>query len=151
MTPDVWEAEFNRDGQVVLPFRRRFLILHTCLFGFLAMTNTYSIIRTIQTDRPWGAWEISNVVFVALYAIFLSLVLWRFIRRTPKVTIDHRGVTKGWRTITWTNIDSVVYRFNDRVTLVNSGRPLRIDRLHVANRHALAWWLQTVLDRYRIR
>lgn len=157
MTPDVWEAEFNRYGQVVLPLRPRSQIWRLAVFAFFGGMQVFQLVIEVTDSSTWtwtwhwNSWVISNLAGIALFVSSATVVLVLMIRRTPMVTIGRSGVQKGRRSIAWSQIRGVERRPNGRVLLLTDGRKLWIDSTHTDNPDALAWWLWSVLERSRVR
>ncbi|WP_328991559.1 hypothetical protein OG394_35285 [Kribbella sp. NBC_01245] len=158
MTPDVWEAEFNRDGQVVLPLRPRSQILPLASIVLLAGMQAFLLIIEVTDFSTWtwtwhwNFWVISCLFLLLVWAPLFALVpLRKMIRRLPAVTISRHGVQKGRRSVSWSQVRRIDHRLGGPVRLRTDRWPLRIDAEHTADPHALAWWLQTVLERARVR
>lgn len=158
MTPDVWEAEFNRDGQVVLPLRPRSQIWRLASLVFLAGLQVFQLIIQVSDFSTWtwtwhwNFWVISCLVFLLAFIPLSALIpLRKMIRRLPAVTISRHGVQKGRRSVSWSQVRRIDHRLGGPVVLRTGRWPLRIDAEHTAVPHALAWWLHTVLERSRVR
>lgn len=151
MTRDLWEAEFERDGRAVLLPRRRAYVVHLLLVGFLTFTNGSRTLTAIRDGRDWGLWEYANVILFAVFGSSLIVVVSTLVRRKPVVTIDHRGVAKGDRSVTWNQVRAVEFKTGGGVVLTTNDKPLRIDAKHTDNASGLAYWLQSLADRYKIK
>lgn len=151
MTRDLWEAEFERDGRVVLPPRRRAYVVHLLLASFLTFTNGSRTLTAIRDGRDWGLWEYANVILFAVFGSSLIVVVSTLVRRKPVVTIDRRGIAKGDQSVTWNQVGDVELKMGGAVVLTTDDKPLRIDGKHTDNASGLAYWLQSLVERYRIR
>lgn len=157
MTPDGWEADFNRDGQVVLPLRPGSQIWRLGLVAFLAGIQALQLVFDVSNFATgtwtwhWNFWVIGHLVALVLLALIALLLLTQMSRRLPAVTISKRGVQNGQRIVSWDQVRGIEHRSDGRVMLLTDSRPLRIDKAHTDNAHALAWWLQSLLERARVR
>lgn len=148
---NAWEAELERDGRVVLPPRRRAYILHLLLLSFLTFTNGSRTLAAIRDGRDWGLWEYANAIIFAVFGSALIVVVSALIRGTPVVTIDRRGITKGDRSVSWNQVGLVEFKAGGAVVLTTDDKPLRIDGKHTDNASGLAYWLQSLVERYKIQ
>ena len=151
---EVWTAELQRTGQLVLPLRRRPVLRQSVSgpFFLLFVTGT----ELPNALRSGGVWPPLAILVMTACLAGGSFSIWQLVTLRPFLTVDGSGIRLGQRrSLAWSEIRTITELDGppgdrDFTVVPNVGRrKLRLGEEHVRNVPAFRYWLIGLLEERR--
>jgi hypothetical protein len=103
--PEAWAVEWQRNGRVEFPLRRR-SFLQVPVFPILGLSALSA--GTLPDMLADGTWRFLAYLLIAACAGVVIAGIWQLVTLRPILVIDHRGIHQGRRHfMPWTEIGSI--------------------------------------------